>query len=87
MKKTLIGGFLTLSGTIGIVILLVACILNPVTSWITPPGRLICTMLEHGSAVPIGCFLIIFITGLFILGIKKRMQLLDKVMYNILYVN
>ena len=32
MKKTLIGGFLTLSGTIGIVILLVACILNPVTS-------------------------------------------------------
>ena len=68
MKKTLIGGFLTLSGTIGIVILLVACILNPVTSWITPPGRLICTMLEHGIAVPIGCFLIIFITGLFILG-------------------
>ena len=55
MKKTLIGGFLTLSGTIGIVILLVACILNPVTSWITPPGRLICTMLEHGIAVPIGC--------------------------------
>ena len=44
MKKTLIGGFLTLSGTIGIVILLVACILNPVTSWITPPGRLICTI-------------------------------------------
>ena len=68
MKKTLIGGFLTLSGTIGIVILLVACILNPVT-------RLICTMLEHGIAVPIGCFLIIFITGLFILGIEYRKKI------------
>ena len=75
MKKTLIGGFLTLSGTIGIVILLVACILNPVTSWTTPPGRLICTMLEHGIAVPIGCFLIIFITGLFILGIEYRKKI------------
>ena len=57
------------------VILLVACILNPVTSWITPPGRLICTMLEHGIAVPIGCFLIIFITGLFILGIEYRKKI------------
>ena len=53
MKKTLIGGFLTLSGTIGIVILLVACILNPVTSWITPPGRLICTCLLYTSNIPI----------------------------------
>lgn len=70
MKKTLISVFLTFSGTIGIVILLATYILNPITNWTTPPSRLICTMLKYGTAVPIGCFSILFITGLFILGIE-----------------
>ena len=68
MKKILIGGFLLLSGRIGTAILLAVSGLNPVSGWVTPPGRLLCTILENGTAVPLVCFLILSVIGFLILG-------------------
>ena len=68
MKKSLIGGFLTLSGTIGTAILLGVAGMNPASGWETPPGRFICTILENGTAFPLLGFLVILVAGLLVLG-------------------
>lgn len=70
MKRILIGGFLLLSGTIGIAILLAVSLLNPVSAWVTPPGRLICTVFENGITIPLICFLILFLIGLVVLVVE-----------------
>lgn len=46
MKRILQGGFLTLSDVIGIVGIVIAAMQNPSTQWITPPGRMIISILK-----------------------------------------
>ena len=70
MKKSLIGGFLTLSGTMGTAILLGVAGMNPASGWTTPPGRFICTILENGTALPLLGFLVILAAGLLVLGVE-----------------
>lgn len=48
MKRVLIGGFLSLIGTIWGVAVLVFSALNPVDYWDNPPGRLFTTIMERG---------------------------------------
>lgn len=68
MKKLLIGGFLTLSGSTAASILTAAAVATPVSSWTTPPGRFVCTVLESGTAVPLLFFLLLLAAGLGILA-------------------
>lgn len=70
MKKILIGGFFTVSGMIGAMILIAVAIAIPTSAWVTPPGRLICTILENGAAVPLIVSLVLLAAGLFILTIE-----------------
>lgn len=72
MNKIWIGGFLTLSGTIGVAVLLRFSSLNLITGWVTPLGRLICAVLENGLAIPLLCFSVIFIMGVIIIGIEYK---------------
>ena len=48
MKKTIIGGFLSLIGSIWTLAILIAAGNNLVSSWTTPPGRLLATVAEMG---------------------------------------
>ena len=48
MKKTIIGGFLSLIGSIWTIAILIAAGSNLVSSWTTPPGRLLATVAEMG---------------------------------------
>ena len=67
MKRTIIGGILTLCGTIGIGAMVIAAGMELVGEWVTIPGRVICTILSNGTVVPTVFFLAMLIVGLSIL--------------------
>ena len=61
MNNSIKSGFLILSGTIGIVGIIIAAMISPATSWVTPPGRMIVSILDNG-------LLIHFISYTFFMG-------------------
>ena len=65
MSRNIKGGFLTLSGVVGIVGMIIAAMQNPATAWVTPPGRMIISILENGLSLPAILFLVLFVCGLF----------------------
>ena len=65
MSRNIKGGFLTLSGVVGIVGMIIAAMQNPATAWVTPPGRMIVSILENGLLIPTVLFLVPFIYGLY----------------------
>ena len=67
MKKVLIGGFLSINGSIWALAMAPVVESNLVSSWSTPPGRLLTTVQEMGlmALFPAAVFLVIF--GIFIL--------------------
>lgn len=67
VDKYMKGGFLTLSSTIGLVGIIIAAMIHPSTSWVTPPGRMIVSILENGLVIPAVLFLFLFIYGLYLL--------------------
>ena len=72
MSRNIKGGFLTLSGVVGIVGMIIAAMKNPATAWVTPPGRMIVSILENGLLIPTVLFLVLFIYGLYILLTEKN---------------
>ena len=70
MKRALIGGFISLLGTIwGLAIALVASN-NLVSSWITPPGRFLITVAEMGFAPLFAAAIILIVLGLVLMAIE-----------------
>lgn len=67
VDKYMKGGFLTLSSTIGLVGIIIAAMIHPSTSWVTPPGKMIVSILENGLVIPAVLFLFLFIYGLYLL--------------------
>ena len=67
MIRCLQGGFLTLSGVVGIVGIIIAAMQNPSTHWVTPPGRMIISILENGLLVPTILACVLLVCGLYIL--------------------
>ena len=72
MSRNIKGCFLTLSGVVGIVGMIIAAMQNPATAWVTPPGRMIVSILENGLLIPTVLFLVLFIYGLYILLTEKN---------------
>ena len=72
MSRNIKGGFLTLSGVVGIVGMIIATMQNPATAWVTPLGRMIVSILENGLLIPTVLFLVLFIYGLYILLTEKN---------------
>ncbi len=72
MKKVLVGGFISLIGSIwALAIIFIATNdLNLVSSWSTPPGRFLTTVLQMGL-MPIFIVSILFvIAGIVIMAIE-----------------
>lgn len=63
MVQTCIGGFLFLSGSIGLSIQFAAASAYPLSSWVTPPGRMICALLDSGLWVSSIGFLLVLLVG------------------------
>ena len=66
MNRNIKGGFLTLSGVVGIVGMIIVAMQNPSTSWVTPPGRMIVSILENGVLIPSVFFLVLFVVVLLV---------------------
>ncbi len=72
MKKVLIGGFLSIIGSIWALAMALVVENNLASSWSTPPGRLLTTVQEMGlmALFPVAVFLVavfLVIFGIFIL--------------------
>ena len=72
MNRNIKGGFLTLSGVVGIVGMIIVAMQNPSTSWVIPPGRMIVSILENGVLIPSVFFLVLFVYGLYILLTEQK---------------
>lgn len=72
MNRNIKGGFLTISGVIGIVGMIMTAMQNPATAWVTPPGRMIISILENGLLAPTVLFIVLFVCGLYILLTDKK---------------
>ena len=72
MNNSIKSGFLILSGTIGIVGIIRAAMISPATSWVTPPGRMIVSILDNGLLIPFILFLILFLWGIYMLLKKEK---------------
>ncbi len=72
MKRAVIGGFLTLIGTIWCMGGLVGSAANMynVSSWFTPPGRFGTAMLESGMVWPVVLGGLLLVAGLVVLGVE-----------------
>lgn len=72
MKRAMIGGFLTLIGTIWCLAALLTAGVNVenVDSWHTPPGRFGTALLETGMMAPFVLAVLLLLIGLVILGIE-----------------
>ena len=70
MKKTVIGGVLTLLGTIWGMAVLLYVGNNLVSGWATPPGRFLTTVLETGMTFPLLLSAVLLALGLAAMGVE-----------------
>jgi hypothetical protein len=70
LKRALIGGFLSLIGTIWGLAVLFSASNNLVSSWSTPPGRLFATVAQQGMAPVMAASLLLLAVGLALMGIE-----------------
>ena len=74
MKRYIKGGFLVLGGVVGVVGMIIAAMQNPSVEWVTPPGRMIISILENGLLIPTVLFLVLIICGLYILLTESKIN-------------
>ena len=70
MKRALIGGFISLLGTIWGLAIAVAASNNLVSSWATPPGRFLSTVSQMGFVPLFVMALVLIVLGLVIMAIE-----------------
>ena len=70
MKKAVIGGFLTLSGSVGLGAVLISVSSNMAMGWTTPPGRILTTVLDNGALIPLIVSLAMLALGLVVLAVE-----------------
>lgn len=70
MKRALIGGFISLLGTIWGLAIAMAASNNLVSGWTTPPGRFLSTVAEMGFAPLFAAAIILIVLGLVLMAIE-----------------
>lgn len=70
MKKALIGGFISLLGTIWGLAVIIFTGNNLVSGWPTPPGRFLTTVLELGMTVPFILSILFVVLGLAVMAVE-----------------
>ena len=64
MKKAVVGGFLSLIGTIWGLAVIVFVSNNLTSAWPTPPGRFLTTVIETGMSAPMIISFVFLLAGL-----------------------
>ena len=70
MKRALIGGFISLLGTIWGLAIAVVASNNLVSGWTTPPGRFLSTVAEMGFVPLFAMAIVLIVLGLVIMAIE-----------------
>lgn len=70
MKRALIGGFISLLGTIWGLAIALAASNNLVSGWTTPPGRFLTTVSQMGFVPLLAAAIILIVLGLAIMAIE-----------------
>lgn len=70
MKKALIGGFISLLGTIWGLAVIIFTGNNLVSGWSTPPGRFLTTVSELGMTVPFVISILFVVLGLAVMAVE-----------------
>lgn len=70
MKRAIIGGFISLIGTIGNLLVFVTASNNMVSGWATPPGRFLTTVAETGLGPLMAVSCVLLLLGLLAMGIE-----------------
>ncbi len=70
MKKTLIGGFVSLIGTIWALASINIAGNNLVSAWSTPPGRFLTTLAATGLLWPFILAIVATLGGMLLMGIE-----------------
>ena len=70
MKKTVIGGFLSLIGSIWTLVVVFIAGNNLVDGWSTPPGRFLTTITELGLTFLFAISILLVIVGILIMIIN-----------------
>ncbi len=70
MKRAIIGGFLSLIGTIGNLLVFVTASNNMASEWSTPPGRFLTTVAETGMGPLMAASCLLLLLGLLAMGIE-----------------
>lgn len=63
MKRVLVGGFLALIGSIWGAAIFIACGMNLVSGWSTPPGRFLTTVSETDMTLPFVLAIVFIVLG------------------------
>ena len=74
MKKVLIGGFLSLTGSIWAMMVMFVAGNNLTSGWSTPPGRFMTTVAEMGMSEVFGMAILFVVLGIVIMmvGLFRR---------------
>lgn len=70
MKRTIIGGFLSLIGTIWGLAIVVFTGNNMTSSWSSPPGRFLTTIAETGMTFPTVLAFLLLGLGLVVMAVE-----------------
>lgn len=70
MKKAMIGSIVLFVGAIWITAILYFAVSHPVSSYFTPPGRLLSTLIFYDLVIPFYISIIFLIVGIVILGLE-----------------
>ncbi len=70
MKRVFIGGFLSLTGALGTLGLLLLAAGNLVNGWSTPPGRLAATLLQLDVMPYFVISILLVVLGIVLMGIE-----------------
>lgn len=70
MKRVLIGGFLSLLGTIWGLAVILFVGNNLVSAWPTPPGRFLTSVVELDMTLPFVVAILFVLLGLVIMGVE-----------------
>lgn len=70
MKRVLIGGFISLIGSIWTLAIMIMAINNLVSEWYTPPGRLLTTIANFGMMPWFVISVVLLLLGIVLMGIE-----------------
>ncbi|MCI5847504.1 MAG: hypothetical protein MRZ98_07655 [Clostridiales bacterium] len=70
MKRTIIGGFLSIIGSVWTLAIAFMAANNLVSGWTTPPGRFLTTVLEMGLTFMFALGVLFVVVGIAIMAIE-----------------